>query len=99
MEKFKYLGVTIASTNYIREEIKRRINMGNACCYSLEKILSFRLLSKKTKVNTVHIIHYYITSGGLVAQAVRRSPPTTGVPSSRLGPSMWGFVVDETGSG
>ena len=28
-------------------------------------------------------------TGGLVAQAVRRSPPTAGVPSSRLGPSMW----------
>ena len=27
--------------------------------------------------------------GGLVAQAVRRSPPTAGVPSSRPGPSMW----------
>ena len=26
---------------------------------------------------------------GLVAQAVRRSPPTAGVPSSRLGPTMW----------
>ena len=30
-----------------------------------------------------------INLGGLVAQAVRRSPPTAGVPSSRLGPSMW----------
>ena len=27
--------------------------------------------------------------GVLVAQAVRRSPPTAGVPSSRIGPSMW----------
>ena len=27
--------------------------------------------------------------GGLVAQAVRRSPPAAGVPSLRLGPSMW----------
>ena len=26
---------------------------------------------------------------GLVAQAVRRSPPSAGVPSSRLGSSMW----------
>ena len=26
--------------------------------------------------------------GGLVAQAVRRSPPTAEVPSSRVGPSM-----------
>ena len=31
----------------------------------------------------------YRASGGLVAQAVSRSPPTAGVPSSRLGPSMW----------
>ena len=30
-------------------EIKRRIDMGNACYYSLEKILSSRLLSKKLK--------------------------------------------------
>ena len=33
VEKFKYLGVTITNTNDIREEIKRRINMGNACYY------------------------------------------------------------------
>ena len=36
---------------FVREEIKCRINMGNACYYSLEKILSSRLLSKKLKVN------------------------------------------------
>ena len=52
MEKSKYLGVTVTNTNDIREEIKRRINMGNACYYSLEKILSSHLLSKKLKVNT-----------------------------------------------
>ena len=47
VEKLKYLGVTVTNTNDIREEIKRRINMGNTCCYSLEKILSSHLLSKK----------------------------------------------------
>ena len=52
VEKFKYLGVTVTNTNVIHEEIKRRINLGNACYYSLEKILSSRLLSKKLKVNT-----------------------------------------------
>ena len=41
----------LTNTNDIREEIKRRINMGNACYYSLEKILSSHLLSKKLKVN------------------------------------------------
>ena len=40
----------------IREEIKRRINMGNACYYSLEKILSSHLLSKKLKVKTYKTI-------------------------------------------
>ena len=52
MEKFRYLGVTVTNTNDIREEIKHRINMRNACYYSLEKILSSRLISKKLKVNT-----------------------------------------------
>ena len=56
MEKFGYLGVTVTNTNGMREEIKRRINMGIACCYSLEKILSSRLLSKKLKVKTYKII-------------------------------------------
>ena len=56
VEKFKYLGVTVTNTNDIREEIKRGINMGNACYYSLEKMLSSHLLSKKYKVNTYKTI-------------------------------------------
>ena len=31
VEKFRYLGVTVTNANDIREEIKSRINMGNAC--------------------------------------------------------------------
>ena len=54
--KFRYLGVTVTNTNDIREKIKRRINMGNACYFSLEKILSSRLLSKKLKVKTYKTI-------------------------------------------
>ena len=44
------------NTNEIREEIKRRINMGNACYYSPEKMLSSQLLSKKLKVNACKTI-------------------------------------------
>ena len=51
-EKLKYLSVMVTNTNGIHEEIKRRISMGNACYYSLEKIFSSHLLSKKLKVNT-----------------------------------------------
>ena len=56
VEKFRYLGETVTNTNDIHEEIKRRINMGNACYYSFEKILSSRLLSKELKVNTYKTI-------------------------------------------
>ena len=56
MEKFRYLGVTVTNTNDIRKEINRRINMGNANYYSLEKILSSHLLSKKLEVNTYKTI-------------------------------------------
>ena len=52
VEKCRYLGVTVTNTNDIREEIKCRINMGNACYYSFEKILLSRLISKKLKVKT-----------------------------------------------
>ncbi|KAJ4430346.1 hypothetical protein ANN_22562 [Periplaneta americana] len=50
VEKFKYLGATVTNLNDTREEIKRRINMGNACYYSVEKFLSSSLLSKSLKV-------------------------------------------------
>ncbi|KAJ4435504.1 hypothetical protein ANN_18120, partial [Periplaneta americana] len=51
VEKFKYLGATVTNINDTREEIKRRINMGNACYYSVEKLLSSSLLSKNLKVS------------------------------------------------
>ncbi|KAJ4436545.1 hypothetical protein ANN_16576 [Periplaneta americana] len=44
VEKFKYLGATVTHINDTREEIKHRINMGNACYYSVEKLLSSSLL-------------------------------------------------------
>ncbi|KAJ4432418.1 hypothetical protein ANN_21037 [Periplaneta americana] len=44
VEKFKYLGATVININDTREEIKRRINMRNACYYSVEKLLSSTLL-------------------------------------------------------
>ncbi|KAJ4444272.1 hypothetical protein ANN_06064 [Periplaneta americana] len=50
VEKFKYLGGTVTDINDTREEIKHRINMGNACYCSVEKLLSTSLLSKNLKV-------------------------------------------------
>ncbi|KAJ4450863.1 hypothetical protein ANN_02295 [Periplaneta americana] len=50
VEKFKYLGATLTNINDTQEEIKHRISMGNACYYSVEKLLSSSLLSKNLKV-------------------------------------------------
>ncbi|KAJ4447830.1 hypothetical protein ANN_09838 [Periplaneta americana] len=50
MEKFKYLGVTVTNINDTLEKIKQRINMGNACYYSVENLLSSSLLSENLQV-------------------------------------------------
>jgi hypothetical protein len=44
--QFRYLGTTITNQNLIQEEIKRRLNSGNACYHSVQNLLSSRLLSK-----------------------------------------------------
>jgi hypothetical protein len=50
VEKFKYLGTTLTDKNYIHEEIKSRLNSGNACNHSVQNLLSFCLLSRNVKV-------------------------------------------------
>jgi hypothetical protein len=50
VSQFKYLGTTLTNQNLIEEEIKRRLNSGNACYHSVQSLLSSRLLSKKLKI-------------------------------------------------
>jgi hypothetical protein len=48
--KFKYLGTTLADQNCMQEEIKSRLNSGNACHHSVQSLLYSRLLSRNVKV-------------------------------------------------
>jgi expansin (peptidoglycan-binding protein) len=45
-----YLGTTITNQNLIHEEIKGRLNLGNACYHSVQNILTSRLLSKNISI-------------------------------------------------
>ena len=47
---FKYLGTTLTNQNSVQEEIKSRLNLGDACYYSVQNLLSSRLLSKNLKI-------------------------------------------------
>jgi hypothetical protein len=47
--KFKYLGTTLTDQNLIHEEIKSRLNSGNACYHSVQSLLSSHLLSSNVK--------------------------------------------------
>jgi len=45
VEEFKYLGTALTNQNSIRKEMKSRLNSGNVCYYSVQNLLSSRLLN------------------------------------------------------
>jgi hypothetical protein len=50
VSQFKYLGSIVTNLNFNREEIKRRLNSGNACYHSVQNLLCSRLLSKNLQI-------------------------------------------------
>ena len=50
VETFKYLGSLLTNQNSIQEEIKCRLKARNSCYYSVQTLLSSRLLSKNLKI-------------------------------------------------
>jgi hypothetical protein len=38
VSQFRYLGTTVTNQNLIQEEIKRRLNSGNACYHSVQNL-------------------------------------------------------------
>ena len=56
VEEFKYFGTMLTNKNSIREEIKSRLKLGNACYSSVQNLLSSSLLSKKLKIKIYRTI-------------------------------------------
>ena len=56
VEQFRYWGKTLANENSIQEEIKNRLQSGNACYHSVQNLLSFILLSKNIKIKIYRTI-------------------------------------------
>ena len=50
LEVFKYLGTNLTNQISFQEEIKSSLKSGNACSYSVQKLLSSSLLSKNLKI-------------------------------------------------
>jgi hypothetical protein len=59
--EFKYMGTAVTNQNSIQEEIKWRLNSGNDCYHSVQKLLSSRLLSKnvKNRIYTIIILLWF----------------------------------------
>jgi hypothetical protein len=57
--KFKYLGTTLTDQNYMHDEIKSRLNSGNACYHSIQSLLSSRLLSRNLKYKNHNSTSYF----------------------------------------
>ena len=59
VKTFIYLGFLFSYQNSIQEEIKCRLKAGNSCHYSVQTLLSSRLLSKNLKSLYIKMNRYF----------------------------------------
>jgi hypothetical protein len=75
--QIRYLGTTVINQNLIQEEIKKRLNSGNACYHSVQELLLFRLLSEIVKIRIYKtiilpvVLYWYETSSLILREKHR----------------------------
>jgi hypothetical protein len=85
--QFRYLGMTITNQNLIQEEIKRRLNSGNACYHSVvQNLLPSRLPIKNIKIRIYRAIILPLVLYGYEtwSRALREEQGLRVLPSKRL---------------
>jgi uncharacterized membrane protein len=91
---FTYLGTKLINQNDIHDEIKSRLNSGNAWYYSVQNIFSYRLISKNLKVKIyktviLPVVFYGCETWSLTSEEEHR----LGVFENRV----WGGYLDLKG--
>jgi hypothetical protein len=56
LAEFRYFGMIVTNQNTIQDEIRRRLNCGNACSNSVQTPLSSHLLSRNINIRICKII-------------------------------------------
>jgi hypothetical protein len=62
--QFKYLRTTVTNLNLTQEEIKRGLNLVNACYHSAQNLTSSCLLSKNVKIIIYKTIIFLVVQYG-----------------------------------
>jgi hypothetical protein len=97
--KSKYLGTTLTDQNHMHEEIKSRLNSGNACYHSVQSLLPSRLLCRKLKVKiykTIILPVVFVLYGCETWSLTLREEHRLRVFESRVLRRIFGRKKDET---
>jgi hypothetical protein len=79
VEEFKHLGTTLTHQNFIQEVIQNRLKSGNACCHSVQNLLSSSLISKNLQIKTHRIIILLFCMGVKLVANIERGTQIDGV--------------------
>jgi hypothetical protein len=96
----KCLGMTVMNQNLMKEEIKRKLNSGNACYHSVLNLLPSHLLSKNIKIGIFKTVIMSMVLYGCKTWSLRlREEHRLRVFESRVLRRIFGLKRDEVTGG